>query len=195
MPRYRIASLRGVRHVPADRARRDGVRARRRRPHEVFRARRTARSIEVAARRRRRAHRRRGRRARMSSPIEGTPVRMVTIGDEVHRVVVRPGATRGAYTLWLDGYASTSRRSTNARAPFASCPAPRPGRRARRRSSRRCRGSSCASTRRSATTCRRAGARRDGGDEDGERAARARPPGRVKAILVTPAPRSRRAPC
>jgi pyruvate carboxylase subunit B len=29
---------------------------------------------------------------------------MVTIGDEVHRVVVRPGATRGAYTLWLDGW-------------------------------------------------------------------------------------------
>ena len=29
---------------------------------------------------------------------------MVTIGDEVHRVVVRPGATRGRYTLWLDGY-------------------------------------------------------------------------------------------
>lgn len=37
-------------------------------------------------------------------PIDGTPVRMVTIGDEVHRVVVRPGASRGAYTLWLDGY-------------------------------------------------------------------------------------------
>jgi acetyl/propionyl-CoA carboxylase alpha subunit len=37
-------------------------------------------------------------------PIDGTPVRMVTIGDEVHRVVVRPGATRGLYTLWLDGY-------------------------------------------------------------------------------------------
>ena len=36
--------------------------------------------------------------------IEGTPVRMVTIGDEVHRVVVRPGASRGRYTLWLDGY-------------------------------------------------------------------------------------------
>ena len=35
--------------------------------------------------------------------IDGSPVRMVTIGDEVHRVVVRPGA-RGAYTLWLDGY-------------------------------------------------------------------------------------------
>jgi pyruvate carboxylase subunit B len=37
-------------------------------------------------------------------PIDGTPVRMVTIGDEVHRVVVRPGTTRGLYTLWLDGY-------------------------------------------------------------------------------------------
>jgi len=37
-------------------------------------------------------------------PLEGTPVRMVTIGDQVHRVVVRPGGTRGAYTLWLDGY-------------------------------------------------------------------------------------------
>ena len=36
--------------------------------------------------------------------IEGTPVRMVTIGDEVHRVVVRPGSSRGRYTLWLDGY-------------------------------------------------------------------------------------------
>ncbi|HEY4302970.1 MAG TPA: biotin/lipoyl-containing protein [Gemmatimonadaceae bacterium] len=37
-------------------------------------------------------------------PVEGTPVRMVTIGDQVHRVVVRPGASRGAYTLWLDGW-------------------------------------------------------------------------------------------
>jgi pyruvate carboxylase subunit B len=36
--------------------------------------------------------------------IDGTPVRMVTIGDAVHRVIVRPGATRGQYTLWLDGY-------------------------------------------------------------------------------------------
>jgi len=36
--------------------------------------------------------------------IDGTPVRMVTIGDEVHRVVVRSGASRGQYTLWLDGY-------------------------------------------------------------------------------------------
>ena len=43
---------------------------------------------------------------RVSATVEsvsGTPVRMVTIGDEVHRVVVRPAA-RGAYTLWLDGY-------------------------------------------------------------------------------------------
>ncbi len=36
--------------------------------------------------------------------IDGTPVRMVTIGDEVHRVVVRPGGSRGRYTLWLDGH-------------------------------------------------------------------------------------------
>jgi acetyl/propionyl-CoA carboxylase alpha subunit len=36
--------------------------------------------------------------------IEGTPVRMVTIGDEVHRVELRRGPTRGSYTLWLDGF-------------------------------------------------------------------------------------------
>ena len=36
--------------------------------------------------------------------VEGTPVRMVTIGDAVHRVVVRRGAQRGEYTLWVDGY-------------------------------------------------------------------------------------------
>ncbi|HEY2025710.1 MAG TPA: biotin/lipoyl-containing protein [Gemmatimonadaceae bacterium] len=36
--------------------------------------------------------------------VEGTPVRMVTIGDEVHRVVARRGPTRGRYTLWLDGF-------------------------------------------------------------------------------------------
>jgi acetyl/propionyl-CoA carboxylase alpha subunit len=36
--------------------------------------------------------------------IDGTPVRVVTIGDEVHRLVVRPGASRGRYTLWLDGH-------------------------------------------------------------------------------------------
>jgi pyruvate carboxylase subunit B len=38
------------------------------------------------------------------APVDGTPVRMVTIGRDVHRVVVRPGKTRGMYTLWLDGY-------------------------------------------------------------------------------------------
>src|SRR5688572_25478321 len=31
------------------------------------------------------------------------PVRIVRIGDAVHRVVVRRGATRGSYTLWVDG--------------------------------------------------------------------------------------------
>ena len=36
--------------------------------------------------------------------IEGTPVRLVTIGSEVHRVIVRRGGTRGAYTLWVDGF-------------------------------------------------------------------------------------------
>ena len=38
------------------------------------------------------------------SEVDGTPVRMVTIGDEIHRVVVRRGAQRGDYTLWVDGY-------------------------------------------------------------------------------------------
>ncbi len=38
------------------------------------------------------------------SDVDGTPVRMVTIGDEVHRVVARRGPTRGRYTLWLDGF-------------------------------------------------------------------------------------------
>jgi acetyl/propionyl-CoA carboxylase alpha subunit len=36
--------------------------------------------------------------------IDGTPVRLVTVGEEIHRVVVRTGASRGLYTLWLDGY-------------------------------------------------------------------------------------------
>jgi biotin carboxyl carrier protein len=36
--------------------------------------------------------------------VEGTPVRLVTIGDSVHRVVARPGARRGEYTLWFDGH-------------------------------------------------------------------------------------------
>jgi pyruvate carboxylase subunit B len=36
--------------------------------------------------------------------VEGTPVRMLTIGDEVHRIVVRPGPSRGRYTIWVDGF-------------------------------------------------------------------------------------------
>ena len=36
--------------------------------------------------------------------VDGTPVRMVTVGDEVHRVVVRRGASRGLYSIWLDGF-------------------------------------------------------------------------------------------
>ncbi len=36
--------------------------------------------------------------------LEGTPVRVVTIGDAVHRLLVRRGPTRGRYTLWLDGF-------------------------------------------------------------------------------------------
>ncbi len=38
------------------------------------------------------------------SELEGTPVRMVRIGDTVHRVVMRRGDGRGRYTLWLDGF-------------------------------------------------------------------------------------------
>ena len=36
--------------------------------------------------------------------IEGTPVRLLTIGNEVHRMVVRRGATRGEYSMWLDDF-------------------------------------------------------------------------------------------
>lgn len=36
--------------------------------------------------------------------VEGTPVKVLTIGDQVHRVVMWRGAGRGQYTLWLDGH-------------------------------------------------------------------------------------------
>ena len=36
--------------------------------------------------------------------VEGTPVRQVTIGSEVHRVVARRHPERGRYTLWIDGH-------------------------------------------------------------------------------------------
>jgi biotin carboxyl carrier protein len=42
-------------------------------------------------------------RARLSD-VEGTPVRMLTVGDEVHRIVVRPAGSRGRYTIWVDGF-------------------------------------------------------------------------------------------
>lgn len=35
--------------------------------------------------------------------LEGTPVRLVTIGTRVHRVVARRGG-RGEYVLWVDGW-------------------------------------------------------------------------------------------
>ncbi len=35
--------------------------------------------------------------------VEGTPVRLVRVGEQVHRVIARRGATRGAWTLDLDG--------------------------------------------------------------------------------------------
>jgi len=36
--------------------------------------------------------------------VEGTPERVLTVGDAVHRVIVRRGLNRGDYTLWVDGY-------------------------------------------------------------------------------------------
>ena len=36
--------------------------------------------------------------------VEGTPVRMLTVGDEVHRIVVRSTGVRGRYTIWVDGF-------------------------------------------------------------------------------------------
>lgn len=36
--------------------------------------------------------------------VERTPVRLVTIGNQVHRVIARRRAGRGSYTLWVDGY-------------------------------------------------------------------------------------------
>jgi pyruvate carboxylase subunit B len=35
--------------------------------------------------------------------VEATPETVLTIGDKVYRVVVQRGATRGQYTLWIDG--------------------------------------------------------------------------------------------
>lgn len=38
------------------------------------------------------------------SEVEGTPVRMLTIGDRRYRVVVERGSARGDYTLAIDGF-------------------------------------------------------------------------------------------
>jgi pyruvate carboxylase subunit B len=35
---------------------------------------------------------------------DGGPVRMLTLGERVYRVEVRPGESRGRYTLWIDGF-------------------------------------------------------------------------------------------
>jgi len=37
------------------------------------------------------------------TPVAGTPVRLVRIGEQVHRVVARRGSSRGAWLLDLDG--------------------------------------------------------------------------------------------
>jgi len=42
-------------------------------------------------------------RARLTD-VDGGPERVLMLGNEVHRVFVRPGDTRGKYTLWVDGF-------------------------------------------------------------------------------------------
>jgi acetyl/propionyl-CoA carboxylase alpha subunit len=36
--------------------------------------------------------------------LEGTPVYLAYLGDEVHRAVVKPGSGHGSYTIWMGGY-------------------------------------------------------------------------------------------
>ena len=36
--------------------------------------------------------------------VEGTPVRLVTIGGVQHRVIARRSGARGSYALWMDGW-------------------------------------------------------------------------------------------
>ena len=38
------------------------------------------------------------------APQDGTPVHVMRVGNEVHRVVARGGETRGRYSLWVDGF-------------------------------------------------------------------------------------------
>jgi pyruvate carboxylase subunit B len=42
-------------------------------------------------------------RVRLGEADDG-PERILTVGEDVHRVFVRPGDTRGRYTLWVDGF-------------------------------------------------------------------------------------------
>ena len=37
-------------------------------------------------------------------PVDGTPIQLAQIGDQIHRVIARRGGTRGTYTIWVDGY-------------------------------------------------------------------------------------------
>jgi pyruvate carboxylase subunit B len=37
-------------------------------------------------------------------PVDGTPIQLAQIDDQVHRVIARRGGARGAYTIWVDGY-------------------------------------------------------------------------------------------
>jgi pyruvate carboxylase subunit B len=39
-----------------------------------------------------------------AADVAGSPVKLVTIGDAVHRVTARRGATRGQYALRIDGW-------------------------------------------------------------------------------------------
>jgi acetyl/propionyl-CoA carboxylase alpha subunit len=71
--------------------------------------------------------------------LPGTPVRLVTVGDEVHRVVAQKGAGKGRYVLRLDGWrfdvealderTRTIRELQRASAPSGPAPviAPMPG--------------------------------------------------------------------
>jgi acetyl/propionyl-CoA carboxylase alpha subunit len=36
--------------------------------------------------------------------VEGTPIKLVTIGNTVHEIAVRRRGSRGEYVLWLDGW-------------------------------------------------------------------------------------------
>lgn len=36
--------------------------------------------------------------------VAGTPERVLMLGDEVHRLIVRRGASRGRYTIWVGGF-------------------------------------------------------------------------------------------